>query len=180
MEAIAKIFSLQFLRWNNHLFPRLLLMPLFVLLCYQFSWAFLRTAGMNSVLYTSSCFGLETAAVSEYSFAWNDNSYAFYISCTMIDVFFASIPLLWKTGTPVWKNILLITALFSGTYVVNIVRIVSGFILLDVGMPWLFAHKVMGGIAYFIVLVWLVKHNHFLEFSRGARVISCSGRRGKY
>jgi exosortase/archaeosortase family protein len=162
MEAIAKIFPAQFLRWNNHLFLRLLLMPFFVVICYQFSWESLRMGGMKSVLYTSSWFEWNASAVTEYSFAWKDQSYAFYTSCTMIDVFFASLPLLWQTRSTVLRNLLFITAFFSAIYLLNITRIMAGFLLLDAGMPWFFAHKVIGGIAYFVVLVWLVNHNRFL------------------
>lgn len=164
MEVITKIFQARWLRWNNHLFLRLLLVPLFVLLCYQFSWEFLRMGGVKSILYTSSWFGMTTATVSEHTFAWNGHAYDFYISCTMIDVFFASVPLLWKKNLPVLTNLLLLTAFFSGIYLLNIARIVAGFLLFDAGIPWFFAHKVIGGIAYFIVLIWLINHNKFLDF----------------
>ena len=172
MEATIKIFSMRASRWNNYLLPRLLVVPLFVIVCYLFSWELLRMIEMKTVLYASSWIGLNAEASSAYAFAWKEQSYQFYISCTMIDVFFASIPLLWKQGSSLLRNGMILATFFAGIYLLNTARILAGFLFFDWGMPWYFAHKVIGGVAYFVVLVWLIRQGGFLEPASSHKQVS--------
>jgi hypothetical protein len=81
----------------------------------------------------------------------------FIVACTMIDAFFGAIPLLWRTNVSWGQNVLRLSAVLMGVFVLNIVRLEFGFIAMTRGVPWWLAHEVVAGVAYFCLYVFIMR-----------------------
>jgi hypothetical protein len=93
--------------------------------------------------------------VSFDSFAFHGTIFQVAISCTALDVFFGSMPLLWQGRRPVSGNLLFFAEYFLCLSTINLARLVLGFLLYAAGVSWLLGHEVMSGVFYFAVLVWI-------------------------
>jgi hypothetical protein len=86
----------------------------------------------------------------------------------MIDVFCAASALMWNSRLPFLRNLLRLVNLFFFVFAINILRLETDFQLLyRFHAPSIVGHEILGGIAYFVVLVRVVKtrekevHKHY-------------------
>jgi len=131
------------------------LVPFFVVICYQFDWVGWRSFTCDALLKISSWIGFPVVRVSPWAFTANGHAYLFVISCTALDAFFGSIPLLWRLSKAVAANLLFLTAYFIVLSAVNLARLEGGFLLFAQGIPWWLAHEAMAGVFYFGMLLWI-------------------------
>lgn len=133
------------------------LIPLFVLLCYQCKWDAWRsfvTRAVVALLPPSSATALPLASDT---FLWEGVAYRIDVSCTALDAFFGSIPLLWERRRSLPGNFLFLAAYFLCLSGVNLARLAVGFLVHFHGVPWLLAHEVVAGIFYFGLFLWIAR-----------------------
>jgi hypothetical protein len=131
------------------LIPRIMLVPVFVGVCYLLDWGWLRVLTTVTLVQISAALGIDMVRTNAVVVHVAGISAQFTVACTMIDAFFGAIPLLWRTQIFWAKNVLQLGAVFCGVFVLNIVRLEVGFIALTRGVPWWLAHEVVAGVAYF-------------------------------
>ena len=136
---------------------RVCLVPLFVVLCYQFEWTAWRSLTCEAFLKLASWIGIPAVRVSPWAFTSNGHAYLFVISCTALDAFFGSVPLLWRARKSVLANSLFLAGYFVVLSIVNLLRLQAGFLLYAGGIPWSLAHEGMSGVFYFGLLLWILR-----------------------
>jgi hypothetical protein len=136
---------------------RVVLVVLFVVLCYQFEWSAWRTFIRDVFVSLSRGLGIPLHPVSSDSFVLKAHLYRFVIACTALDVFFGSIPLLWERDKHILINIRLLTIYFLSLMMANLFRLEIGLPLFLFGVPWELSHEVMAGFFYFIVFLWIAR-----------------------
>ena len=143
--------------WLSRLLVRLAIASVLVFGCYQLEWNWLRNITTSIIVQLSQFFTLPVNQPAHDVVEINGTYYGIYISCTMIDVFFAAAALMWNTRELFLKNLLRLVFLFLFVFALNILRLEIGFQLLyRMHVPEIVAHEIVGGIAYFIVLVKVV------------------------
>jgi len=152
---------------NLGLLLRVCLVPLFVNLFKQFSWMPLRHATSRIILWLSSLLGLHVAAVSADTIMVENVCYIFVARCTMMDAYFGAIPLLWGWHVSLMKNAGQLARLFVVVFVVNIVRLQVDTFLHAHGVPRPVSHEAITGVAYWVVLAWVLRHRAW----EGERVV---------
>ena len=148
--------------------PRICLVPVFVLACYQFEWTGLRSIVTSAFIYAASWFGIPAARYAFDSFSCNGEHYQFVISCTALDAFFGSIPLVWKRFVPFYRNLIFLAAYFILLSVINLFRLEIGFVIFLRGISWSLAHEVMAGVFYFALFLWIVRRRGWDRSFRGS------------
>lgn len=136
---------------------RVCLAPLFVVLCYHFDWTAWRSLTTSAFLAVSHWIGVPAVGVSSDSFLCDGAYYRMVISCTALDVFFGSVPLLWEGRKSVPGNILALSAWLICLSAVNLLRLELGFVVYFAGTPWWLAHEAMAGVFYFAVFLWIAR-----------------------
>ena len=96
--------------------------------------------------------------VSFDTLRFGGREFEFAISCTQIDVFCASIPLIWRFTTSVRANVLKLSTYFTCLFGFNILRLELGHLLLARGVPWVLAHESIAGVNLFIIFLWVVRN----------------------
>jgi hypothetical protein len=139
---------------------RVLLVLVCVLVCYRFDWNFLRFATSESILRLSNLFGLGMQRVAFDAVQWNGTRINFTIACTFADVWCGCIPLNWNWHRSIAVNLLKLSAHTVGLFLFNILRLEAGQLLYARGVSWMWAHEVIGGLAYFVVWLWIFRANH--------------------
>lgn len=140
------------------LFVRVAIAAVLVVICYRFEWHWLRNSTASIVVQLSGWLGLPVKQPASGIMEMDGTFYIFYLSCTMIDVFFAASALLWSFCLPVARNFLALVYLFFFVFALNILRLEAGFQLLHrFHVSNIVAHEIIGGVAYFIVLVRVVE-----------------------
>lgn len=136
---------------------RIGLVPLFVMLCYTGEWSYWRSAVariMPALLRTSGATALPLYADS---FIFHGSAFQIVVSCTALDVFFGSIPLLWERDRSIRANAGFLARWLLTLTTLNLARLYVGFLLYGAGVPWWLGHEVLSGVFYFGVLVWIVR-----------------------
>ncbi len=87
---------------------------------------------------------------------WNATRINFTIACTFADVWCGSLPLLWSRRLSLVANFGRLTGYTAGLFLFNLFRLELGIVLYAHGVPWIWAHEVLGGLAYFAVWLWLM------------------------
>jgi hypothetical protein len=136
---------------------RVLLVPIFVEVCYLFDWGWLRVLTTVTLVQISAALGIDMVRSGVVVVRVAGISAQFTVACTMIDAFFGAIPLLWRTTVSWKRNVLLLGAVFCGVFVLNIVRLEVGVIAMTRGAPWWLAHEVVAGVAYFCLWVYIAR-----------------------
>ncbi|HEX4486530.1 MAG TPA: hypothetical protein VH088_09710 [Terriglobales bacterium] len=136
---------------------RVLLVPVFVGVCYLFDWGWLRVLTTVTLVQISAALGVPMARTGAVMVSVAGLSAQFTVACTMIDAFFGAIPLLWRTSVSWKRNVLLLGAAFCGVFVLNIVRLEVGFVAMNYGAPWWLAHEVVAGVAYFCLWAYIAR-----------------------
>ena len=154
--------SLAILKRHGALVRIALVLP-FVLLCYEFEWMAWRSSVTSTFVAISQWMGIPVLPISPDSFLCHGHRYQFVISCTALDAFFGSIPLLWRWGKSVPVNLLFLSAYFLCLSVVNLVRLEFGFLLFLRGVPWWLSHEAMSGVFYFALFLWLARQRRWTQ-----------------
>jgi hypothetical protein len=95
------------------------------------------------------------------------------ISCTALDAFCGSIPLLWQGRRPFSGNLLYLAAYFLCLSAVNLARLELGFVLHLQGVSWFLAHEVMSGVFYFALFLWIARQRAWTpQLARSADLLS--------
>ncbi len=89
----------------------------------------------------------------------------------MIDAFFVLIPLLWRTYVSWVENLVRLSVVLGGVFVLNIVRLELGFIWMTKGAPWWLANECVAGVAYFCWGPFIV-HERAWERTRTAEAFA--------
>ena len=144
---------------------RALLAAAAVVLCYQLRWDYLRflTAELNVRL--DALAGVSLQRISADTVLWKGEVYRYVIACTFADVWCGAIPLVWDCGRTVLRNLARVVIFGIVLIAFNVFRLSVSDVLFAAGVPWDAAHGVIGGIAYFAVLVWIWKHRPWRAFS---------------
>ena len=142
------------------LFIRLALVPLCVGICYLFSWHFLRSLTADLNVGFDSLLGLHLERVSAEYVAWHGVLYRYVVACTMVDVWFGSLPLVWNPHRTVGQNLGWLAAFAVGSFAFNIFRLSLSDLIFSRGVSWNLAHNALSGAAYFVVWLWLWNNRH--------------------
>jgi hypothetical protein len=142
---------------KHELVGRVLLVPVFVGVCYLFDWNWLRVLTTAALMQISSILGISMVRTGADVVTVAGVSAKFIVACTMIDAFFGAIPLLWRTTVSWGQNVLRLSAVLMGVFVLNIVRLEFGFVAMTRGVPWWLAHEVVAAVAYFCLYVFIMR-----------------------
>ena len=126
-------------------------------ICYLFQWRFLRYLTSELNLRVDALFGVMLQRLSADTVVWKGIVYHYENACIFADVWCASIPLLWARSRTLSQNLPFITLYTSGLFVFNVLRLSFSDVLYAAGVPWSIAHNFVGGIAWFVVWIWIWK-----------------------
>jgi hypothetical protein len=134
---------------------RILLVAPMVLLCHMFDWSAWRAAVTGVLALTLPYLGVPALRLSSDLFACSGHFFRVEISCTIVDAFLGSIPLVWEPLVSPLRNIRFLIVYFICLSVLNLVRLESGFVLFARGIPWWLSHETMAGVFYFALFCWI-------------------------
>jgi len=134
-----------------------------VLLCYRFEWNFLRFATTESIFRLSNLSGLNMQRVAWDAVQWNGTRINFTVACTFADVWCGSIPLLWNWHRSIAANLEKLAGYTVCLFLFNIFRLEVGQVLYAQGVPWVWAHEAIGGVAYFAVWLWIFRQRSWSQ-----------------
>jgi hypothetical protein len=138
--------------------PRVAIAAVLVFACYRFEWHWLRNITASIIVRLSRVLALPVNQPAPDVMEMNGTHYVCYISCTMIDVFCAASALMWNAYLPFLRNVLRLVYLFFFVFALNILRLEVDFQLVyHFQTPSIVGHEILGGIAYFIVLIMVVE-----------------------
>jgi hypothetical protein len=160
------------LRLTPDLLIRMGLVALLVIVCYKFDWRLLRSLTCECILRLSVWLGLGMRRISFDAVQWSDMQFQFSLSCTQVDVFCGSLPLLWNLAAPIWKNVVKSAAFFVCLFAFNIVRLEVGYVLYALGIPWIVAHDFIAGVGLFLIFLWLMRQRRGSSTPREARALA--------
>lgn len=124
----------------------------FAALAHQFQWNWLRFVTSEAILRLSSSMGLSTIRISFDTIRVEGELFQFVTACTFVDVFLGSVPLIWKLGESVTRNMYWVIGAALVLFAFNVARLEVGQILYCRGaLSYVWADDVVGGIAYFVV-----------------------------
>ncbi len=142
---------------EHRLTARVLLVPVFVVVCHLYGWTWLRDLTTVTLVQISALLGVSMQRLAPDMIRVAGISAQFVVSCTMIDAFFGAIPLLWRTTVSWSQNLLRLGVVFGAAFALNIVRLELGFIALTRGVPWWLAHEVVSGVTYFCLYLYITR-----------------------
>jgi hypothetical protein len=132
------------------------LVAILVILTHQFEWAWLRLLTAEAVLLVCKSLGMATELVSFDTIRVHGELFQIVTSCTFIDVFMGAIPLVWNLNKSLSRNLLTLAALAVSLFSFNILRLGVAQLLHARGAPWTLTDGIVGGMAYFIVWLFIV------------------------
>lgn len=132
---------------------RLGLVAAAVIFSYAFRWEFLRSWTADANLALDRVAGVYLVRVSRDAVLWHGILFRYENACTFIDVWFGSIPLLWKIRHSLRHNLLILVLYTAALFSFNIVRLSFSDVLFSWGLPWSLAHSFVSGVSYFVI--WL-------------------------
>lgn len=136
---------------------RFVLAALAVAISLCFRWEFLRFLTSEANLRVDLLAGIHLQRISFDTVMWRSILYRYENSCTFIDVFFGSIPLLWSFRRSYLQNTSFLLAVAVGMFCFNVMRLSVSDVLFAAGLSWNLAHNVISGISYFVVWLWIWK-----------------------
>jgi hypothetical protein len=151
---------------------RIALVPLFVVLCYRFEWMGWRALVTDAVIGFLSLVGAPAFPLAPDRFACGDEIYRIDVTCTMLDAFFGSIPLLWQWRRSLFRNLLYLAVFFVCVSVLNLVRLALGFVLHFQGVSWFWADEVLTGVFHFALFLYIARQRGWT--SRVGRAVGAS------
>ncbi len=138
----------------------------FVLVCYQFDWTAWRSLACRALVEISRSLGLPVYRISPDTLLFENYTYQFVISCTALDAFFGSLPLLWHWGKSIQGNFLFLSVYFLCLSAVNLARLEVGLLLYAQGVPWWLSHEVVAGVFYFLLFLWVARQRGWTRVDR--------------
>jgi hypothetical protein len=87
--------------------------------------------------------------------------FKFTVSCTLVDAFCGSIPLLWRIDLSVCVNALRLARYAACLFLANVLRLELGNVLYCRGLPWFLVHESVSAVSYFVLFLWIVHQEHF-------------------
>lgn len=156
---------------------RILLVAVAVVFAHTLEWQWLRFLTSEAVLRLSMVMGLSAVHFSFDTLRMNGELFRFVVSCTFVDVFLGSIPLLWNFQKSVFRNSMRIVAAGVIFSAFNVVRLEIGQLLyLRYGVPYIVAHDILSGFAYFAIwlVLWHQRTWQVFRFSYGKNGMSLS------
>jgi exosortase/archaeosortase family protein len=135
----------------------LALVPLFVVLCYQFEWRALRSVVCSAFLAILHAAAVPALQISPDGLIWRGQVYQFVVACTAVDAYCGSVPLLWMVEKSVPRNLVFFSVYFVVLSVVNVIRIAAGFLAFVGGVSWWLSHEVVAGVFYFFLFLWIAR-----------------------
>jgi exosortase/archaeosortase len=142
------------LPFTREFLVRACLVAIFVVVSHELRWQWLRFVTSEVVLRLSATLGMDTARLSFDTIRVQETPFRFVVSCTFIDVFLGSLPLLWDLRRSLLRNCARLVVAGTILFAFNIIRLEIAQVLYARGASWEVADGVLGGIAYF--LVWVV------------------------
>ena len=143
---------------------RVLLAALAVVICYQLRWDLLRFITLELNLRLDALAGVTLQRVSPDTVLWNGTTYRYVIACCFADVWCGAIPLIWDLRRTIRSNIARIVVFGIVLVAFNVFRLSVSDVLFANGIPWDFAHGIIGGLAYFAVFVWIWNRKSWRAF----------------
>jgi hypothetical protein len=137
---------------------RALLAAVAVVVCYQFRWETLRYITSELNLRLDALVGVHWERLSFDAVLWRGQVYHYVIACTFADVWCGAIPFLWMLRRTLTENLSALAAFTAGLFAFNIFRLSLSDLLCAHGVSWNLGHNVVGGICYFLIWRWLMRH----------------------
>ena len=143
-------------RLNRDFLCRLAMVAIFVLVAHQFAWNWLCFLTSEALLRISAFLGLAVARVSFDTLSVNGQLVQYVTSCTFIDVYLGSVPLLWNLRNTSLQNFSFLSATAIIFAALNIVRLETALVMFADGISWTVADGLLGGLAYFAIwrFIW--------------------------
>jgi hypothetical protein len=133
------------------------LVTMSVVVCHLFEWRWLKSCTSEALVRVALACKLDAARIGWDLVEWQGNSIRLRTACTFVDVFFGAVPILWTKRLGLVKNAGRVAAFAALLFPFNILRLSLGFWLYAKGVPWIVAHDIFSGFAYFGVWVMLSK-----------------------
>jgi hypothetical protein len=141
------------LPFTREFLVRVCLVAILVVVSHQPGWQWLRLATSEAILRLSALLDMDTARLSYDTIRVQGTEVEFVVSCTFVDVFFGSLPLLWDLRRSLLRNASRLVAAGAILFAFNVLRLEIAQLVYVRGASWQVADGVLGGIAYFCV--WL-------------------------
>lgn len=143
------------------LLVRVCLAAVAVAICYCFQWESLRYITSELNLRLDALAGLHLQRLSGDTVLWNGTVYTYERACIFADVWCGAIPLLWSLRRTISGNLLSLLLFTAALFAFNVFRLSFSDVLYAAGLPWDVAHNAMGGVAWFVVWMWIWKHREW-------------------
>jgi hypothetical protein len=138
--------------------------------CYCFHWEFLRYWTSQANITVDRLANIHLLRVSPDTVLWRGALYQYENACTFVDVWCASLPLLWSRRSSTLRNLFFISLYSVILFGFNIFRLSVSDLMFAAGLPWNIAHNLISGISYFLVWVWIwTRLQHEGSIFSGAR-----------
>jgi len=139
-------------RLSLGLLCRVCLVGVFVWVAHLFQWNWFRFVTSESVLTLSTLLGMSASRITFDTIRVHGETYQFVTACTFVDVFMGSVPLIWRIGDSILKNMARVIMAAPLLFAFNLARLEMGQVLYSTGaLSYIWADDVVGGFAYFAV-----------------------------
>jgi hypothetical protein len=139
-----------------------LILPI-VAVCHLFEWNVWRTLVTDLLGAWSRMAGVPMWRVAPDAFVCNGHVFRVAISCTIVDAWLASVPLLWERNKSWMQNLMFFGVYFVALSIANLVRLEAGFVLNLRGVPWWLGHEVAAGVFYFALFCWIARRRGWTQ-----------------
>lgn len=138
---------------------RAALVILFVAWVHQAKWQWLRFATSEVVLRMCGLLNIHGTRISFDVIEIRGQQFQYLISCTFVDVFVASVPLMWNVTLSLVRNVAWVVAVGAFLFLFNAIRLEIAVLVYLHGIPWIIADGFWGGVSYFIVwrVIWFTR-----------------------
>ena len=135
------------------------LVILFATGAHQVQWQWFRFVTSELVLRLSAFLNIQASRISFDVIELQGEQFRYLTSCTFVDVFIASIPLIWNVKASLIRNFAWVAVAGVALLAFNAIRIESAVVLYCHRIPWTIADELLGGCSYFIVwlVIWLTR-----------------------
>jgi hypothetical protein len=109
--------------------------------------------------------GMDTVRLSFDTIRVREAQFSFIVSCTFVDVFLGSLPLLWDLHRSLLRNCSRLVLAGTILLTFNILRLEIAQVFYANQISWEVADGVVGGVAYFLVwvVIWRLRTWHVLS-----------------
>lgn len=145
--------SRECLRNYRGILYRVGLVILFAVTAHQVTWHWLRFVTSELVLRFSGFLNIRATRLSFDVIELQGEQFRYLTSCTFVDVFIASIPLIWNVKASLIRNVAWVAVAGMALFNFNAIRLEIAVLLYCHRIPWTIADGLLGGCSYFVV--WL-------------------------